>query len=217
MQGKHVSRRFGWDCHGVPIEWEIDKKLKMSAQEAVAKLGVKGYNDECRSIVQRYVAEWRSTITRLGRWVDFDDDYKTMDPWYMESVWWAFKQLWDKGLVYKGFKVMPISTALGTPLANFEVSQNYRDVQDPAVTVLFKIKDQERYLAAWTTTPWTLPSNLAVCVGDEIDYVLVRDESTAKNIYFAEELLTHYGDFEILERVKGSDLVGLQYLSLIHI
>ena len=211
MQGKHVSRRFGWDCHGVPIEWEIDKKLRMSAQEAVAKLGVKGYNDECRSIVQRYVAEWRSTITRLGRWVDFDDDYKTMDPWYMESVWWVFKQLWDKGLVYKGFKVMPISTALGTPLANFEVSQNYRDVQDPAVTVLFKIKDQERYLAAWTTTPWTLPSNLAVCVGDEIDYVLVRDESTAKNIYFAEELLTHYGDFEILERVKGSDLVGLQY------
>ena len=211
MQGKHVSRRFGWDCHGVPIEWEIDKKLKMSAQEAVAKLGVKGYNDECRSIVQRYVAEWRSTITRLGRWVDFDDDYKTMDPWYMESVWWVFKQLWDKGLVYKGFKVMPISTALGTPLANFEVSQNYRDVQDPAVTVLFKIKDQERYLAAWTTTPWTLPSNLAVCVGDEIDYVLVRDESTAKNIYFAEELLTHYGDFEILERVKGSELVGLQY------
>ena len=211
MQGKHVSRRFGWDCHGVPIEWEIDKKLKMSAQEAVAKLGVKGYNDECRSIVQRYVAEWRSTITRLGRWVDFDDDYKTMDSWYMESVWWVFKQLWDKGLVYKGFKVMPISTALGTPLANFEVSQNYRDVQDPAVTVLFKIKDQERYLAAWTTTPWTLPSNLAVCVGDEIDYVLVRDESTAKNIYFAEELLTHYGDFEILERVKGSDLVGFQY------
>ena len=211
MQGKHVSRRFGWDCHGVPIEWEIDKKLKMNAQEAVVKLGVKGYNDECRSIVQRYVAEWRSTITRLGRWVDFDDDYKTMDPWYMESVWWVFKQLWDKGLVYKGFKVMPISTALGTPLANFEVSQNYRDVQDPAVTVLFKIKDQERYLAAWTTTPWTLPSNLAVCVGDEIDYVLVRDESTAKNIYFAEELLTHYGDFEILERVKGSDLVGLQY------
>ena len=106
---------------------------------------------------------------------------------------------------------MPISTALGTPLANFEVSQNYRDVQDPAVTVLFKIKDQERYLAAWTTTPWTLPSNLAVCVGDEIDYVLVRDESTAKNIYFAEELLTHYGDFEILERVKCSELVGLQY------
>ena len=118
MQGKHVSRRFGWDCHGVPIEWEIDKKLKMSAQEAVAKLGVKGYNDECRSIVQRYVAEWRSTITRLGRWVDFDDDYKTMDPWYMESVC-GYLNNYGIRLVYKGFKVMPISTALGTPLANF--------------------------------------------------------------------------------------------------
>ena len=211
MQGRYVSRRFGWDCHGVPIEWEIDKKLKMSAQEAVQELGIEGYNDECRSIVQRYVKEWRATITRLGRWVDFDDDYKTMDPWYMESVWWVFKQLWDKGLVYKGFKVMPVSTALGTPLANFEVSQNYRDVQDPAVTVLFKICNQDKYLAAWTTTPWTLPSNLAVCVGDQIDYVLARDESTNKNIYFAEELLGHYGEFEILERVKGSDLVGLEY------
>ena len=142
---------------------------------------------------------------------DFDDDYKTMDPWYMESVWWVFKQLWDKGLVYKGFKVMPISTALGTPLANFEVSQNYRDVQDPAVTVLFKVRDQDKYLAAWTTTPWTLPSNLAVCVGDQIDYVLARDVSSDKDIYFAEELLGQYGEFEVLERVKGSELVGLEY------
>ena len=211
MQGRHVSRRFGWDCHGVPIEWEIDKKLNMSAQEAVEKLGIEGYNDECRSIVQRFVKEWRTTITRLGRWVDFDDDYKTMDPWYMESVWWVFKQLWDKGLVYKGFKVMPVSTALGTPLANFEVSQNYRDVQDPAVTVLFKVCDQDKYLAAWTTTPWTLPSNLAVCVGDQIDYVLARDLSSNKDIYFAEELLGNYGEFEVLERVKGSELVGLKY------
>ena len=211
MQGRHVSRRFGWDCHGVPIEWEIDKKLNMSAQEAVEKLGIEGYNDECRSIVQRFVKEWRTTITRLGRWVDFDDDYKTMDPWYMESVWWVFKQLWDKGLVYKGFKVMPVSTALGTPLANFEVSQNYRDVQDPAVTVLFKVCDQDKYLAAWTTTPWTLPSNLAVCVGDQIDYVLARDLSSSKDIYFAEELLGNYGEFEVLERVKGSELVGLKY------
>ena len=211
MQGRHVSRRFGWDCHGVPIEWEIDKKLKMSAQEAVEKLGIEGYNDECRSIVQRYVTEWRATITRLGRWVDFDDDYKTMDPWYMESVWWVFKQLWDKGLVYQGFKVMPVSTALGTPLANFEVSQNYRDVQDPAVTVLFKLCDQDKYLAAWTTTPWTLPSNLAICVGDQIDYVLVRDEANQKNIYFAEALSEQYGKFEVLETIKGSELVGLKY------
>ena len=211
MQGRHVSRRFGWDCHGVPIEWEIDKKLKMSAQQAVQELGVRGYNDECRAIVQRYVKEWRATITRLGRWVDFDNDYKTMDPSYMESVWWVFKQLWDKGLVYKGFKVMPVSTALGTPLANFEVSQNYKDVQDPAVTVLFKVSGQEEYLAAWTTTPWTLPSNLAICVGGQIDYVLAKDPQTGKNVYFAEALVDNYGDFEILRKIKGSDLVGLEY------
>ena len=98
MKGRYVQRRFGWDCHGLPIEHEIDKALGMSSKEAVAKLGVKGYNDECRAIVQRYTSEWESTITRIGRWVDFENDYKTMEPWYMESVWWVFKQLWDKGL-----------------------------------------------------------------------------------------------------------------------
>ena len=162
MRGRHVLRRFGWDCHGLPIEQEIDKSLGMSAKEAVAKLGVAGYNAECRGIVERHVAEWRSTITRLGRWVDFDDDYKTMDAFYMESVWWVVKQLWDKGLVYRGFKVMPVSTALETVLANFEAGQNYVDVQDPAVTVLFRLQDEDAHLAAWTTTPWTLPSNMAV-------------------------------------------------------
>src|SRR5262249_6183529 len=107
MKGRYVIRRFGWDCHGLPIEHEIDKQFGASAQDVVAQLGIAGYNDACRSIVQRYVKEWRSTITRLGRWVDFDDDYKTMDAWYMESVWWVVKQLWDKGLVYLGVKVMP--------------------------------------------------------------------------------------------------------------
>ncbi|MCH1551747.1 MAG: class I tRNA ligase family protein, partial [Pseudomonadales bacterium] len=171
MNGRYVLRRFGWDCHGLPIEHEIDKQLNMSAQEAVEKLGVAGYNDECRAIVQRYVSEWRHTITRLGRWIDFDHDYKTMDVWFMESVWWVFKQLWDKGLIYQGVKVMPISTALGTPLSNFEATSNYLDVQDPAVTVLLKLEDEDAYLAIWTTTPWTLPSNLAVCVGESIEYV----------------------------------------------
>ncbi|MXY54784.1 MAG: class I tRNA ligase family protein, partial [Gammaproteobacteria bacterium] len=132
MKGRHVLRRFGWDCHGLPIEQEIDKALGISAQEAVQKMGVAGYNAECRAIVERYVAEWRKTITRLGRWVDFDDDYKTMDVWYMESVWWVVKQLWDRGLIYQGMKVMPVSTALETVLANFEAGQNYVDVQDPA-------------------------------------------------------------------------------------
>jgi isoleucyl-tRNA synthetase len=211
MKGRYVMRRFGWDCHGLPVEHEIDKQLGMSAQDAVAKLGVAGYNDECRAIVQRYVKEWRHTVTRIGRWIDFDDDYKTMDAWYMESVWWVFKQLWDKGLIYQGVKVVPLSTALGTPLANFEATSNYQDVQDPAVTVLLKLREEDAYLAIWTTTPWTLPSNLAVCVGSDIDYQLVQDGD--RRIYFAKERAGHYvgDDAQVLKEVKGAALVGLSY------
>lgn len=211
MRGRHVMRRFGWDCHGLPIEHEIDKQLGMSAQQAVDTLGVAGYNDECRAIVQRYVNEWRHTVTRLGRWIDFDNDYKTMDTWYMESVWWVFKQLWDQGLIYEGVKVMPVSTALGTPLANFEATSNYMDVQDPAITVLFRLRDEDAYLAAWTTTPWTLPSNLAVCVGDEIEYALVADPESGRDIYIAVDRLSTYGDFQEKARVMGRDLVGKAY------
>ena len=211
MKGRYVMRRFGWDCHGLPVEHEIDKQLGMSAQDAVAKLGVAGYNDECRAIVQRYVKEWRHTVTRIGRWIDFDDDYKTMDTWYMESVWWVFKQLWEKGLIYQGVKVVPLSTALGTPLANFEATSNYQDVQDPAVTVLLKLKEENAHLAIWTTTPWTLPSNLAVCVGGNIDYQLVQDGD--RRIYLAKERVGHYlGDNpEVSKEVKGSELVGRAY------
>ena len=211
MKGRHVMRRFGWDCHGLPIEHEIDKQLGMSAQEAVAKLGVAGYNDECRGIVQRYVKQWRHTVTRIGRWIDFDNDYKTMDAWYMESVWWVFKQLWDKGLIYQGVKVVPLSTALGTPLANFEATSNYQDVQDPAVTVLLRLQDEDAYLAIWTTTPWTLPSNLAVCVGADIDYQLIQDGD--RQIYMAAARVAHYlGEQpQVLKTLKGSELVGRRY------
>ena len=214
MKGRYVLRRFGWDCHGLPIEHEIDKQLGMSAQEAVEKLGVGGYNDECRAIVFRYVKEWRHTITRLGRWIDFDDDYKTMDTWYMESVWWVFKQLWDKGLIYQGVKVMPVSTALGTPLSNFEATSNYMDVQDPAITVLLKLKDEDASLAVWTTTPWTLPSNLAVCVGGSIEYVLAEDTETGQRLYLAAERMDAYGGagrLQELARLPGSELVGRAY------
>ncbi|MCY3884136.1 MAG: isoleucine--tRNA ligase [Gammaproteobacteria bacterium] len=214
MKGRFVERRFGWDCHGLPIEHEIDKKLGMPAHEAVAKLGIGGYNQECRGIVERYVREWRSTITRLGRWVDFDDDYKTMDADFMESVWWVVRSLWDKGLVYKGQKVMPVSTALATPLSNFEASSNYQDVQDPSITVLFKLRDEESFVSAWTTTPWTLPSNLALCVGPDIKYVRVRDSDTGKRIYFAEARLEAYSrkhELVVEERVSADDLVGKTY------
>lgn len=217
MKGRYVERRFGWDCHGLPIEHEIDKKLGMSAQDAVAKLGVKGYNDECRGIVQRYVKEWEKTITRIGRWVDFENDYKTMDSTFMESVWWVFKQLWDKGLIYQGTKVVPFSTALGTVLSNFEASSNYQDVQDPTVTVLFELEDEKAYMAAWTTTPWTLPSNLALCVGPDIDYVKVKDEDKNIEFYLAKLLLPTVGkkkNLTVIKELKGKDLLGKRYKPL---
>ena len=211
MKGRYVLRRFGWDCHGLPIEHEIDKRLGMSAQQAVAELGVAGYNDECRAIVGRYVEQWRRTVTRLGRWVDFDNDYKTMDAWYMESLWWVFKQLWERGLIYQGDKIMPVSTALETPLSNFEATSNYMQVQDPAITVLLKLVDEDAYLSVWTTTPWTLPSNLAVCVGADIPYVKAWDAQLGRDIYFAEARLADYGDLQVKERLRGAGLVGRAY------
>jgi isoleucyl-tRNA synthetase len=217
MKGRFVERRFGWDCHGLPIEHEIDKKLGMSSQDAVKELGISGYNDECRSIVQRYTSEWEKTITRIGRWVDFENDYKTMDTDFMESVWWVFKELWDKDLIYQGTRVVPFSTALGTVLSNFEAGQNYQDVQDPAVTVLFKLNDEDNYIAAWTTTPWTLPSNLALCVGADIDYVLLKDEDLGKSFYIAKDRVEAYSkkrNLTVIKECKGSDLKGKTYSPL---
>ncbi len=217
MQGYYVQRRFGWDCHGVPIEHEIDKSFGMSAQQAVAKMGIKGYNDACRGIVQRYTAEWEKTITRIGRWVDFRNDYKTMDPSFMESVWWVMQQLWQKDLVYQGVKVVPFSTALGTVLSNFEAGSNYQDVQDPAITILFKLKDEDAYVAAWTTTPWTLPSNLGLCVNANIDYVLVQEAESGRKIYLAQARLEAVGknrQLTVLATMPGTAMVGKHYLPL---
>jgi isoleucyl-tRNA synthetase len=217
MKGFYVERRFGWDCHGLPIEHEIDKKLEMSTQEAVKQLGIAGYNNECRGIVQRYTSEWEKTIKRIGRWVDFENDYKTMDLSFMESVWWVFKQLWDKELVYKGNKVVPFSSSLGTVLSNFEAGLNYQDVQDPSVSVLFKLKDEDSYLMAWTTTPWTLPSNLGLCVGADIDYVKIKDEEKNINIIIAKDRIAAYEkkrSYKILDEFKGSTLKGKSYLPL---
>lgn len=214
MKGRYVARRFGWDCHGLPIEHEINKKLGMQAHHAIQVLGVAGYNQECRSIVKRYTQEWQQIISRLGRWVDFENDYKTMNVDFMESVWWVVKALWDRGLIYRGNKVMPVSTGLETPLSNFEAGMNYKDVQDPAITVLFKLTDEDAYVSAWTTTPWTLPSNLALCVGNETSYVLVTDTSSQRNFYIAEERLQSYAerhDLVILTRVPSTELVGREY------
>lgn len=215
MKGKYVSRRFGWDCHGLPIEQEIDKKFGMSANDFVAKHGVKKYNDECRSIVDRYVNEWERTISRLGRWVDFKNDYKTMDLSFMESVWWVFSEIWKKGLIYQGTKIVPYSPALQTALSNFEATQNYQDIQDPAITILFRsLKDPQVYFAAWTTTPWTLPSNLSLCVHPDIDYVKIKLENENRFIVLAESRLEAYQKNikgEIVERFKGQSLLHHPY------
>lgn len=214
MRGRYVSRRWGWDTHGLPIEQQIDQKFGMSANDYVAKHGVKAYCDACREIVLGYTAEWEKTIERMGRWVDFKNDYKTMDPSFMESVWWVFKQAWDKGLIYKGNKIVPYSVALETGLSNFEASQNYMDVQDPAITILFKVDGEDAYFSAWTTTPWTLPSNLGLIVNANIDYLLVHEKTKDIKFYIAKERLEAYKkghDFEVLKEVKGSDLVGKTY------
>ena len=215
MKGYHVDRRFGWDCHGLPIEQEIDKKFGMSASDFVAAHGVKKYNDECRGIVDRYVNEWEKTIGRLGRWVDFKNDYKTMDLTFMESVWWVFKSVWDKGLIYQGNKIVPYSSALQTALSNFEAGQNYQDIQDPAVTVLVKSKmTSDTYFAIWTTTPWTLPSNLSLCVNAEIEYVKVKDLEKNIFIIMAKARLEAYKKnfkYEEVETFTGAALKGQRY------
>uniref|UniRef100_A0AAY4CF91 Isoleucine--tRNA ligase, cytoplasmic n=1 Tax=Denticeps clupeoides TaxID=299321 RepID=A0AAY4CF91_9TELE len=187
QSGFHVDRRFGWDCHGLPVEYEIDKTLGIKGPEDVAKMGIAEYNKQCRNIVMRYANEWETSVTRMGRWIDFKNDYKTLYPWFMETVWWVFKQLYDKGLVYRGVKVMPFSTACNTPLSNFESHQNYKDVQDPSVIVNFPLlEDESVSLVAWTTTPWTLPSNLALCVNPEFQYVKVKEKATGKVYIFME-------------------------------
>lgn len=218
--GHHVPRRFGWDCHGLPIEFEIEKQLGIKTKEDVLEFGIANYNAECRKIVMRYANEWQYVVSRLGRWIDFEDDYKTLDLPYMESIWWVFKTLYEKGLIYRGFAVMPYSTGCTTPLSNFEAGLDYRDVDDPSVTVSFPIieSDPPASFIAWTTTPWTLPSNLALCVHPNLDYVYVNDEKSGEVYVMAEARLVQLyknpkkkRGFQILKKVKGTELAGLRY------
>jgi len=222
QNGHFVSRRFGWDCHGLPIEFEIDKELGIKTREQVLELGIPKYNAACRGIVMRYSGEWERIVNRLGRWIDFKNDYKTMDASFMESVWWVFKQIHEKGLVYKGYKVMPYSTGCTTPLSNFEANLAYKDVDDPAVIVNFPLEDEPTVsFLAWTTTPWTLPSNLALCVNPEMDYIQIVDRETKHTYILAEkriqELYKAEKDkngnpfYDVQKKFKGKDLKGKKY------
>ncbi|HRW19902.1 MAG TPA: class I tRNA ligase family protein, partial [Dermatophilaceae bacterium] len=232
MRGRRVERRFGWDTHGLPAELEAMSQLGIKTTDEIRDLGIAAFNDKCRESVFEYTDEWRDYVTRQARWVDFDNDYKTLDLTYMESVIWAFKQLYDKGLVYEGFRVLPYCWNDQTPLSNHELRMDedvYQPRQDPAVTVGMRITtpgELEGVLALiWTTTPWTLTANLAIMVGEDIEYAVVSSDvptgrteryliATERAAAYAKELTGDAkGDVmaRVVKRIKGADLVGLTY------
>ncbi len=220
MRGQKVDRRFGWDCHGLPAEVEAERLLGISGKAGIVAMGIEKFNQTCRESVLRYTKDWEEYVTRQARWVDFENDYKTLDLPYMESVMWAFKQLHDKGLVYQGFKVLPYCWRCETPLSNTELRMDddvYAERQDPSVTVRFKLESGE-WLLAWTTTPWTLPSNLAVAVGADIRYAVVARPGNAERYILAEDRLAAYaaelGDATRVDTVTGAELAGRSYLPL---
>lgn len=228
MQGYRVARRWGWDCHGLPVESLIEKDNNLTSKDDICAFGIQNFTDSCRTSVFRYVNEWGEYIRRLGRWVDMDNAYRTLDDSYMESVWWVFAELVKKGFIYKDRRVSLYSPKRATPIANFEVAMDnaYIDHEDPAITIKFAIKDAEKsYFLAWTTTPWTLISNVALAVHPDLVYVTVKIAETGEFFTFAESrmnvvLREHFplqeeeGDsmpFEIIERHRGSELVGKAY------
>jgi len=222
MRGKRVERRFGWDTHGLPAELEAERQLGVTDKSEIDEMGIARFNQECRESVLRYTDEWQEYVTRQARWVDFERDYKTLDVSYMESVIWAFKRLWESGLVYEGYRVLPYCWRDETPLSNHELRMDdevYASRQDPAITLGYRVAGNgsqldDAYLLIWTTTPWTVPSNMATAVHPEVDYVLVR--AAARRYLIAEARVAAYarelGDEpEILARYKGAELYGLSY------
>ncbi len=217
MRGQQVHRRFGWDCHGLPAETVVEKELGVSGHPEITRFGIDKFNDACRTSVLRFTDDWHRYVTRQARWVDFANDYKTLDTPYMESVMWAFKTLFDKGLIYEGFRVLAYCWRCETPLSNTETRMDdvYRDRQDPALTVMFHLETGEQLLA-WTTTPWTLPSNLALAVGADIDYAVLQ-EGDQRYILAEARLGSYEKELAGAERIgtlKGADLVGRKYTPL---
>ena len=218
MKGRRVERRFGWDCHGLPAEVEAEKELGIAGHPAITEFGIDKFNDACRTSVLRYTDEWQRYVTRQARWVDFSNDYKTLDTPYMESVMWAFRTLWDKGLIYEGFRVLAYCWRCETPLSNTETRMDdvYRDRQDPALTVSFQLETGEKILA-WTTTPWTLPSNLALAVGPDVDYAVMAHPDGSKYVLAEARLGGYEKELEGAEQVailKGAEIVGRRYTPL---
>jgi isoleucyl-tRNA synthetase len=222
MRGYKVERRFGWDTHGLPAELEVQRQLGITEKAQIEELGIEKFNDACRASVLKYTGEWRAYVTRQARWVDFDNDYKTLDPTFMESAIWAFKQLWDKGLAYEGYRVLPYCWNDETPLSSHELRMDddvYQSRQDPALTVGFRVEGgplDGSYLLIWTTTPWTLPSNQAVAVNPEVTYVAVRG-ADGRSYVLAQARVAAYArelgeEPEILGTYSGADLLGTRYV-----
>ena len=223
MRGRHVPRRFGWDCHGLPAELEVERELGVHGRNAILDYGIARFNAKCRESVLKFTKEWEWYVTRQARWVDFRDDYKTMDLSFMESVTWAFKELWNKGLIYESYRVVPYSWAAQTPLSNFETrfDNSFRQRVDPAVTVVFTLLpeaecDRRTKLLVWTTTPWTLPSNLALCVREDLDYVVMErgEERWILADAAVERYVRDLNKFKQTETIKGATLVGRRYQPL---
>lgn len=217
MKGYYVPRTNGWDTHGLPVEYEIEKELGLSGKKDIEAMGVAEFNKKCRESVFRYTKEWEGLLKRIARWVDFNESYATLDNDYMESIWWVFKQIWEKDMVYQGYKSMHICPRCETPLSNFEVSQGYKDVTDQSVTAKFKLKNEDVFVLAWTTTPWTLPGNVAICFGPKIKYVKVgvhyedgKDEVYILAKDLVEQVLGGL-EYKILGEVKAKDMEGKDY------
>ncbi|MDP2665122.1 MAG: isoleucine--tRNA ligase [bacterium] len=235
MRGYHVPRKWGWDCHGLPIENIVEKELGFKHKKDIKTYGVAKFNERCRESVLTYVHDWKKVITRIGRWADMEHAYLTMEKPFMESVWWVFKQIYDKGLVYEDYRSMHICPRCETTLSQTEVAEGYRDVKDISVTVKFKLKKPEKlglsgdvYMLAWTTTPWTLPGNVALAVGKDIEYVVAeikdfpnifdgtyifskKDYENYQKIIDEEKIKNEKVSVDILKAFKGSNLVGLEY------
>ena len=223
MQGYYCLRRGGWDTHGLPVEIEVQKELGFETKEQIEAYGVARFNAMCRANVFRHITEWEKLTERTGFWVNLDDAYVTFSNDYIESVWWILKQFWNKGLLYRGHKVVPYSPSSGTPLSSHEVAQGYKTIVDPSIYVRFPVQDKPGvYLLAWTTTPWTLPANVALAVGEDVDYVCVEGPSTdgdgVERLILAEALmdnvLVEAADYKVVERLKGRDLQGWRYKPL---
>ncbi len=214
MCGYKVPRKVGWDCHGLPVENLIEKELGIKNKKEIEEMGVLKFNEACRGSVFRCVDDFKETLKRVGRWADYSNDYSTMDNDYIESVWWVFKQLYDKGLVYREYRVSPYCPRCGTPLSNFEVNQGYSDTVDPSIYVKLKINKGEfsgAFLLAWTTTPWTLPGNVALAINKDLQYAIVSFKEE-KIILLKEKVEEVFGeDAQIISTIKGSQLVGLSY------